>query len=428
MISLTARDVGFAEKPQPFPTRFSRVADGRYSFAAPMFGLSIDVRHVRREFHQLKAALTVSCSLHGVQTFDGVLLEADVNLSNLRDRDQLAKMLATRTATAKEIRDWHSLVDELSVRVTRAEELGAGAVNLRDVTVSKVEQFYRVERLLLPKRHPALFFGDGDSLKTYLADFLLLQLVQQGVRVAIADWEMTESEHRDRANQLGVAAPDVLYIPCARPLVHEAERITGFLHDYRADYLLLDSAAPACNGRPEDAENVTAYFRALRALGVGSLTIAHSNRSTESDLKPFGSVYWFNLARAIWNVKRAEATSPDVAEIGLYPRKFNLGPMPKASAYRFHFADGATDVRSVDISDVAPLAAKLGLKERMAMELRSGAKTIVELSKALDDDGESISRTLRRYSGTSAKVQLFTKVLGNKDGVHRWGLIERRTL
>src|SRR5690606_1818147 len=118
-----------------------------------------------------------------------------------------------------------------------------------------------------------------------------------GVRVGVCDWEMTAPDHRERGERLTGNAPDVIYLPCTRPLIHEADRIVRAVEDHGLEYLLLDSAAPACNGRPEDAENASAYFRALRAFGIGSLTIAHSNRSEQSDQKPFGSVFWFNFAR-----------------------------------------------------------------------------------------------------------------------------------
>jgi hypothetical protein len=46
---------------------------------------------------------------------------------------------------------------------------------------------------------------------------------------------------------------------------------------------------------------------------------------------------------------------------------------------------------------------------------------VAELAQELDEEPESISRTIRRYSGEKAKVRLFAKLPDD-----RIGLLERR--
>jgi hypothetical protein len=400
---------------------FERISEGRYQFVVPELSTDFDVQHVRRERHQLFGEVTVYCGLKGVQTYNGVLFTADVNLSSLRDREQFTRTLASRTSSATETNRWAAIVSELAVRIKQAEEVGSGVVNLKDVPRPDAAQFYRVGGLLLPHAHPALLFGDGDSLKTYIGDHILLKLGKQGVRSGIADWELEAADHRDRGERLIREAPDVFHWKCTRPLIHEADRLARDIHEHRIQYLLVDSAAPACNGRPEDSENASAFFRALRTFGIGSLIIGHTNRSEQADQKPFGSVFWFNLSRAIWYVKRAEAALPGSIEIGLYPRKFNLGAPQRPTALKFTFTDTETTVTSVDIAGIESLAAKLPLKDRIAHLVRVRARTIAELAAELHDEAESISRTIRRYSGDNAKVKLFTRLPDE-----RIALLERR--
>ena len=71
-----------------------------------------------------------------------------------------------------------------------------------------------------------------------------------------------------------------MYIPCSRPLVHEAERIARVLRDERIDYLLLASAAPACAGGPEKREAAQEYFAVLRTLGIGPSNFTDLTRLT----------------------------------------------------------------------------------------------------------------------------------------------------
>jgi hypothetical protein len=393
--------------------RFERISDSRYVLNLPDVSTDLEVDHVRRDrSEQLVGEVTVHCGLSGVRTVNGVLLTASINLSNLRDRYALGRAIGDRTSTQKIAGSvWAAHIDELATRVHQAERTGAGVVNLREVARPSAE-------LLLPKHHPAIFFGDGDALKTYIGLHVLSQLRKAGVRTGIADWELQAPDHRERGERLDGEAPDVIYIPCTRPLVYEADRIARAIHEHALDYLLIDSAAPACQGGPENSEAAQGFFQVLRVFNIGTLTIAHTNRSEQSDQKPFGSVFWFNLARAIWYVKRADVSAHGSIEIGLYPRKFNLGAPQRPAAFRFTFTDTATVVTAANIADVESLASKLPLKDRIVNTLKNGARSIAEIASAIPDtDPDSISRTIRRYSGDTARVCLFTRLADDRIGV-----------
>ena len=101
-------------------------------------------------------------------------------------------------------------------------------------------------------------------------------LAQHGIRVALFDWELDAGAHRLRLERLfGLFMPDVRYVRCERPLVHEIVRLQRIVRDERLDYGLFDSIGFACPGPPEAAEHAMAYFRCVRQLGIGSYHIAH---------------------------------------------------------------------------------------------------------------------------------------------------------
>ena len=72
------------------------------------------------------------------------------------------------------------------------------------------------------------------------------------------------------------------------------------------------------------------------------------------------------------------------------------------------------------------LAAKLPLKDRITKAVKSEPRTIAELASELDDDVETVSRMLCRYSGSQAKRALFTRPTDTPDGIQRWALLEAR--
>ena len=183
---------------------------------------------------------------------------------------------------------------------------------------------------------------------------------------------------------------------------------------------MYDSIAFACDGPPEASEVASAYFRAVRQIGVGSLHIAHVNRSDTGDKKPFGSSFWHNGARATWNIKTADQIpGSDELSIGLYNRKANIGPIRAAVGFRITFDDTRTTFTRVDPRDVDELATSLPLWQRMAHELRAGPQTLITLAEALEAKVDSVEKAAKR------RGKVFTKVPGN-DGVYRLALVERR--
>jgi hypothetical protein len=145
------------------------------------------------------------------------------------------------------------------------------------------------------------------------------RLAERGIPVLYADWELGGEDHRDRLERLfGADMPDVHYIRCERPMVAEADRIRRCIVELRIKYVVCDSVGYAAGGPPESAEVANAYFRAVGQFGpdVGSLHVAHVTKPKEDDkagkaanLKPFGSVFWHNSARATWYVRRTDAGS-----------------------------------------------------------------------------------------------------------------------
>jgi hypothetical protein len=156
-----------------------------------------------------------------------------------------------------------------------------------------------IEGLRLYRDHPVIAFGDGGCVKSYLALYVAGQLAHRGLTVLFADWELSAEDHRDRLERIfGADMPGLLYARCDRPMVFEADRLMRLRVKHAVDFLVCDSIAFACDGPPEAAEVAARYCQALRQIGVGSLNLAHTNRSDKADEKPFGSSFWHNGARS----------------------------------------------------------------------------------------------------------------------------------
>jgi hypothetical protein len=174
----------------------------------------------------------------------------------------------------------------------------------------------------------------------------------------------------------------------------------------------------AADGPPEAAEVAAGYFRALRSLGPGSLSIAHTTKAADGDAKPFGSTFWHNGARSTWYVRRSAETAENQIAIGLFNRKANTGPLSRPIGYSITFGE-RTEFERVDLADVADLAARMTVRQRMLRLLGSGSLTMAEIAGELDQPVDTIVKTVKRGEGKA-----FVRMAG-PDGIYRIGLLDQ---
>jgi len=184
-------------------------------------------------------------------------------------------------------------------------------------------------------------------------------------------------------------------------------------------------AAPAISEADE-------YSRAVRQLGpIGTLHLAHVTKpgagTKANEDKPFGSVFWFNQMRSCWFVKRAQATSEDDSRVvlGLYHRKNNFGGLRPPVGLELAFGPATTSVVSRDLAEVGELAAGVPTWRRILPVLKGGLRTVAELVEETGALEDTIEKALKRTKRKD-KAPMFVCVTNTPDGVHRWGLSERR--
>jgi len=350
----------------------------------------------------MKGELRVQCSLSGARTTAGILYAGDFNLSSDRTRSGMARYLAERSRAKLE---WGDLIEEVCQRVLAADAEGEPAQDLRDVPRPGAEEVLRVQGLSLLARHPTVLFGDGGTAKSYLAlawSGYLAALDE--LRVGYFDWELDGASHRERLERLypGAKTPSIVYARCSRPFSFEAERLRRIVDQHRLQYVVFDSIAPACDGRPEDAEVAARYFQHLRQLGeIGSLHIAHVSKSQDgSQLRPFGSTFWHNLARATWNVQADQGDGGGTGlKVALHNRKANMGPVQKSVAYQIWFGGDRTRVSLASFENEPALAEGLSLRHRIEIALRQtgSALGVDMLAEELGAKRDTIHRTVRRH-------------------------------
>ena len=215
-----------------------------------------------------------------------------LNFLSINTRAQLIKNLS-ETANF----DWRNIVEQTCYKVVEAHRKGEPAINIAGHASS--ESLGMRIAPILQERQAALIFGEGDSLKSFLATYLAVitrlgingaGLTPEPGNVLFLDYETDIDTFWERVNMitagLGEAIPDGLYYRhMVEPLVGDLDGVKAITRDHGIELVIVDSAAPAVM-EPESAEMTTNYFRALRSLNVTSLTIAHMTQTSKRRL-PF---------------------------------------------------------------------------------------------------------------------------------------------
>jgi len=363
-------------------------------------GIRFEVDRLRREHNELIGELTVYCHLPGAKTIantEGVLISGDFNFSSIRARQERAKLLAMRARSGDQV-DWYGLLEEFCLGVLARERHGDDSIDIWDLALPPAEDDFSIHGIFLPRRLPSILFGDGGSAKSYFGLYLAGQLAKQGINVAFCDWEMSGTEHRQRMEylfRLDTPRPRFRYLGCSEPLHTEIDRIRHMVKDHAIRYAIFDSISVACGGRPEEAEIAARYFLDLRQLDIGSLHIAHTNKSEAADQKPFGSAFWHNLARSTWFIQASREAN--TSTLGFFNRKSNTGPLRSAVAVAMTFGCQSVEFGKGDLTTSPELSAKLPIWQRMIPLLQvRGPMTMVHLAEELDTAVDTIKKAVKR--------------------------------
>ena len=281
---------------------------------------------------------------------------------------------------------------------------------------------------------PNIIFGMGGTGKTFLClrlavsfacgvPFLAQPCYRQGKTLFI-DYESTAANFTHRVSMLlsglsseivpdGVESNFVYLNPKGTPIHELVKQIKKIIQKHGIKLVIIDSAALACGGQPEEAGTAIRFFNALAKLNITTLTIAHETKA-ENKSYPFGSVFFHNSARNIWNAQVArDDESGDTITTGLFHRKSNNGRLVKGrTAAKIVFGQGEISIGSYDTAQF-PEEKKNKTKEYLEFLRSNGWKTTKEIADFFGEKPDSVYATLHR------KIGVAVVTVGNKWDVIR---------
>lgn len=371
---------------------------GFINYAWPELGLRVMTERVTDEgFAELRFYLVNKSG-------ESLLHTTRANLMATPTMNSLAKRLEKNSADIP----WTDVLTFITSKTLEIARRGEPAVEIWPSEDDDLTPSYLLEPILY-LNHPAVIFGDYSSLKSLVAlvisyivqlpyhdNTLGLTTDKESTLCLYLDYEDDPPSFRRRWSALergfGKGAMPILYKRMTGTLSDSIEQLQRIIHDKNISLIIVDSLGPAARGNLNDPEPAIKYHAALRQLGVTSLTLAHTAKDQFTKKRTiFGSVFFTNLARSVWECKAEQETGEDETVISLKHTKANLSRLHPPLGYRFTFEDKAIRLEKIDLQDTG-LSGELPLSLRIKDLLRGGAMTVKAIAEVLEAN-EATTRT-----------------------------------
>jgi len=349
---------------------------------------------------------------------DSLLHQTRANLLATPTMNSLAKRLEKNSADIP----WTDVLTYITGKTMEIARRGEPTEEIWPSEDDDLTPSYLLEPILY-LNHPAVIFGDYGSLKSLfsLATAYVVQLpyhdnnlglitAKESTRCLYLDYEDDQSSFRKRWSALergfGKGAMPILYRRMTGALSDSVDQLRRIKDDKDIKLLIVDSLGPAARGNLNDPEPAIKYHTALRQLGVTSLTLAHTSKDQLTKKRTiFGSVFFTNLARSVWECKAEQETGEDEAIISLKHTKANLSRLHPPLGFRFTFTDKTITIVKADLRDTG-LSGELPLSLRIKDLLRGGAMTVKAIAEVLESNEASTRTIINRM----AKKEILVKV------------------
>ncbi len=395
---------------------------GVYTVEWPDYQVFMRLDRLSESRGAVSAEIRIATTLPGT---DSMLHHTRFNLLSTKAQEDVSKHLDNKVNTC----DWSGMIALASYLTLEAYRRGEPLELLS--TDQVVERPKYLVWPILPENHPTIIFGDGGVGKSQFALLLVVCLTtawtdnklnitvpETQVPVLYLDWET------DKANilwnlkrlQTGLGRPlcNLHYRRCSRPLADDLPEIQHWIGETGARLLIIDSIGPAVSTDLNAAESATQLLgKDVRSLNITTLCLAHTSKSEQGNKTVFGSTFFKNLARSVWELKKSQEVGEQRINVGLYHRKANMSELLKPLGFEFSFiADEAIMVVKQQLKDLPELAAAVPLRDQIAAVLSSGAMSIKAIAEELETTEGNVRNQLNRH-----KEKLYIKL-----GSDKWGL------
>ena len=401
----------------------------------PKFNISVS-----RIYEATRGEVTAEINMNDNEGLS-LMVHERYNLTSRQTRNNMVKHLSRFDVDGMDAGLWEDVVS-----MTVNEVMNRLRSENKPEVISMPTKIKAPEYLIdpiIPYGVPTIIFGPGGTCKSGLTDWFSVLIANapgceaEGLRirreptaVLKLDWETDKNTWdwriQTQAEGLGLPTDGLYYRRCEMPLVDEVESIQQQMLEIGASVTIVDSAGWACKWNLNLPEVAMDFFRAVRQLQGTTIIIHHTqkeNPANPQEKTPYGSAYFLNSARSVWQIKKTQEPDANIIDVGLFHTKVNEGKLCRPRGYRFTFEmaeygcdTNKTTVKSIDVAQTG-LISNLPLHVQLQAELKDGPKTHTELAELVEKNPDQVRTRLNQFStNQNRKPRLFQK-MGDK-----WGL------
>jgi len=326
-----------------------------------------------------------------------------LNVHSMSGRDNIVRVLRAKQKGL----DWQGFIDHICREVNDYDPQEKGA----DLTshIKETDTPWLIEPMVRALR-PLILYGEGGQGKSTTALAMLVQLATcepvlpglevptRPVKSMILDWESDADDTQEVMELISngantvVPADHIFYRRMSGALPDHFESIQREVTRNQIELCVVDSII-AAGGEEGDkpATAARAYFDTMRALKVASIGITHlTHEGTRRQTgKPYGSVYYWNLARDIWRLRQDQEVDDNTADIGLFHEKSNRGGKQKAIGWTVTFERDYIQFESASVPEMAEVGKHTSWTEQIATVLDTSPTNCLHISDIYDALGAS---------------------------------------
>lgn len=308
-------------------------------------------------------------------TTQGTIYAANFNFYSSTGTSQLIKAFEKAFLSRKEEIERNIITFQQLVESFK-EEFREIFKTPQAIDVSEVKP-QEIDFLLTPyviKNTFNLFYGIGSTGKSTFICYLANLIAQREHKVLYLDYENPTPYFIARTIKKINSDIRNIYVRCCQvPLIDEVEQIYEEAEEKKIDVIVIDSLIKAIAKDVNDASEVAKFFQYLGKIPVTWILITHVAKNNPNQ-DPYGSVFFYNLARNIWFIKRIADHENIILQ--LIHRKTNYTKLYPSSLFVLSYSeDGRLIVRQESPENVVTK------KKLILLALEEKPMTLQELAK-----------------------------------------------
>lgn len=372
-------------------------------------GLTINVSNLKHKSDALKGEIVVKTTLQG---YSPHLHQTVFNFTSTRAKAELEKELHKVCADIP----WEIAIEQMRVKILQAFR-EQSQVEVIDASGQPPEFKYVIEPIAL-QGLPAIIFGSGGTGKSTFALYLAA-IIQSGQstknlkisephKVLYLDWETNKDiiayQYTKICKSIGNVLP-LYYLKCSLTFTDSINTIKKHIDTVEADVLIIDSLGLACGGNLVDPDIANQFFLALAQLGTTTIILHHTSKSENDSKTPFGTVYFWNNSRNIFELRKIQEQGADDMVVGAFHRKANYNKLVPPMAFKIHHNETAISVEEVEAKDYFP--DELSISERIYnLLITTGKMSAKEIAEALGIKQDVVRVNLNRMKAKGQTQKL----------------------